>query len=179
MIWKLTDQVWWGDRLSIGEDVPGVVINLADNLSLNYHHPDEPSDYEFLSLPETVPYFRISVADAGKPTQEFLTNIQILIQMAERMKWFPILFHCWEGVHRSLTTAIFADLCLKWPKLRNMDKAEPFKYFQHTWDHMEKLRPEFCLLEYGKELLKLMVTVTQKDNLPGAHNLVQSMFKGS
>jgi len=179
MIWKLTDRVWWGDRLSIGEEVPGAVINLADNLSINYHNPDEPSDYEFLSLPETVPYFRLSIDDNTEVEPHFLVSLEQFIHLSQRMGWFPLLIHCWEGRHRSPTTAVFAELCIKWSRFKETSRrGEVQEYFEYLWGKMERLRPELVLLEYGRSLQTVLKKVVDPnlDRFMESPSLVQDMI---
>lgn len=104
MYWKLTKNIWWGDRHSVEElkDEVGSVLNLAHNEELS---PGK-TKYDPLVLNGNIPYFRFGARDKEFLTDKFLTELDELLDVC---LWnMPTLFHCYEGKHRSPIVAVWA-----------------------------------------------------------------------
>lgn len=147
MIWRLTEEVWWGDRFSLtdaevkGHEV-GAVLNLAHNLTEHYGGP--PHVYDLLSLSEEIPYFRLARRDEQEVDEVFIQNLNAILDVIERGEHHPVLIHCWEGRHRSPVTAVYAAF----------RRGEPTEIrFNELYGRMLELRPTFVKLEYAESLL--------------------------
>jgi len=163
MIWKLTDEIWWGDRACPTDDEAqevGAVLNVATNLSLDFpEDPDHPPSYDFFGFPEATPYFRLPVDDDAHVTREYLWDVVAIIEMVERNNWFPLLIHCWKGLHRSPALAVYAafhlatqdQLGLPWPRSK----------WDQLMERMASLRPEYVFLNFGKTLQKYILTLSK------------------
>ena len=104
MYWKLTENIWWGDRHSVEElkDEVGSVLNLAHNEELSPRR----TRYNPLVLGGHVPYFRLGAHDRTFLTDTFLRELDSLLDIC--LWHLPMLIHCYEGKHRSPIVAVWA-----------------------------------------------------------------------
>ena len=104
MYWKLTNDIWWGDYLSVAElkDQVGSVICLATNGDLL------EKGYNPIILPPKVRYFRMAEKDMSFPDATYIKSLEEIIKVSLRYK--PLLVHCYIGQHRSPIIAVMAAL---------------------------------------------------------------------
>lgn len=110
--WKLTENVWFGDRGSPEEtrDTAKSVISLAYNSDLR----DKPHRNPYYTiLPALKPYFWFPRPDESPPDEKYLSLLDKVILGMHSGGFHPMLVHCWGGQHRSPATAIYAQLLLE------------------------------------------------------------------
>jgi hypothetical protein len=102
MIYKLTDQVWWGDRHAISEAPTQIhsVLNVSHNQRGSYFN-------SMKQLPQEVPYFRLGRKDRYEMDVEYLRALNGVADIIIANKWYPCLVHCLVGGHRSPGAAVF------------------------------------------------------------------------
>lgn len=106
MIWKLTDQVWWGDRFSLQEaDEAGVRSNIdvAHQLRRMTSFREAPSP-EILRM-------RLPINDKQSASDAYMTSIWGVVRDFISEEAEPILVNCFAGGHRSPGVAVFVALC--------------------------------------------------------------------
>jgi len=107
MIYKLTEQVWWGNwesPVEAGRDVR-CIINVAHSFSRRrgrnaYWARQEQVPWETIT-------FRFAKKDRMDVTPEYLAAIASAVDSAVLLGKLPILTHCQMGGHRGPTTALF------------------------------------------------------------------------
>jgi len=90
MIWKLTDECWWGDQLIGNDQLEGakIIIAVADNLDI------DPNRYD-------VPFYRIPLADnADIDPRKIILALRAMEACAET-GFVPFLLMCRAGQSRS------------------------------------------------------------------------------
>lgn len=103
MYWKLTEQIWWGDRHAVFELKNEVrsVLNLAHNSEL----APGKTKYNPLVLDGTIPYFRLGARDRAFLPGNFLGELSTLLDIC--LLHTPTLIHCYLGQHRSPIVAVW------------------------------------------------------------------------
>lgn len=103
MIWKLTDKVWFGDKLSVREvaDQVASVINVARIIRRPYWA-------DLGKLPWQVWYFRLGWPDRVDVTEEYFWAFDLVLSAVGAAGKFPLLCHCKMGGHRGPTAAVVA-----------------------------------------------------------------------
>jgi hypothetical protein len=129
MIYKLCEEVWWGNWQAPAECVGqvGTIINVAHSFSRRkgrnlYWANLEKMQWEVL-------YFRLAKKDRMDIDDKYAAVLSSFVDSAVLLHKFPILTHCQMGGHRGPTSAIFVAWHLagrKTAALRNL--------------HMEALR---------------------------------------
>jgi len=104
MHWKLTNDVWWGDRHAVSElaDKVGSVLCIAHNPELS----PGSTHYNPIVLHGMVPYFRLGRHDDQECSGRYLMELTSLIEICLQHK--PLLVHCYVGSHRSPAVALYA-----------------------------------------------------------------------
>ena len=144
MVYKLTDNIWWGNADSpkeVGNEV-GAVLCLCDNREF------KGEQFNPLDLPAHTPYFRLTRHDDVAPDTAYMLALNGIIDITTDMK--PILIHCWAGQHRSPNTALYTAV------RRSGYSAELYKTLRGK---MLSLRSDIQWRPFGKYLDDLMQRV--------------------
>lgn len=102
--WQLTEDVYWGDVDSLRErgSRMGSVVCVTDN-----HDLMEKDGYDVLHLPPPVPYFRVARGDHEEIDNEYMFLLDGVLDLIIEAELFPVLVHCYAGMHRSPAVAIY------------------------------------------------------------------------
>ncbi len=107
MIYKLTDQVWWGNwesPVEAGRQVK-CIINVAHSFSRRRGRNAYWARLE--QVPWTNIYFRLALKDRMDVTPQYMNALAAAVDSAVHLDSLPILTHCQMGGHRGPTSAIF------------------------------------------------------------------------
>lgn len=109
-VWKLTDNIWWGDANSPREclETAESVICVAENAELSQAH-FSPYHQHLASYPNRPkPFFWLPINDHSEVYRDYLSILRSVIETIDNAKLYPLLIHCYAGVHRSPAVAIYA-----------------------------------------------------------------------
>jgi protein-tyrosine phosphatase len=109
-VWKLTDKVWWGNAGSPAEcrDTVKSVICVAENPELVQHGYSPYLQHLSPPSPNPKPFFWLPRNDHVEVDLGYLEMLIGVLDIIDRGKLFPLLIHCFAGVHRSPAVAIYA-----------------------------------------------------------------------
>lgn len=148
-VWKLTDNIWWGDAAAPFEcrHTAKSVICVAENLELANHqfspylqhlnHPD----------PKPKPFFWLPINDYVEVDADYITLLIGVLDIIDYAKLFPLLIHCYAGIHRSPAVAIYAA-CV-------VDRGRDSDY-EPLHAKARELRPEMEYHQFSKSLHRIM-----------------------
>ena len=103
MIWRMSEQVWFGDKPSVVEDSTTVrsIINVAHSIRKPYWE-------NVGSLSWDIWYFKMACPDRVCPDELYLKAFVQIVEAVKIGGRFPLLCHCRVGGHRGPTAAVFA-----------------------------------------------------------------------
>ena len=103
MIYKMSEQVWWGDKPSIEESMGkvGSIINVAHAIRKPYWQNVSKLDWD-------VWYFKLASPDREELSEEYMIALASVVDAIRIGDKFPLLCHCRMGGHRGPTAALFA-----------------------------------------------------------------------
>jgi hypothetical protein len=102
MIWRLTEEVWWGNAGALAELPPEVRCVLAVGGSLE----NLPLSQTPLNVPEKVPYLRIAWPDSEEPPPNYAEALNDAFALISHSNLTPVLVHCRAGQMRSPAVAV-------------------------------------------------------------------------
>ena len=148
-VWKLTDNIWWGDASAPFEcrHTAKSVICVAENAELANHqfspylqhlnHPD----------PKPKPFFWLPINDYVEVDADYITLLIGVLDIIDYAKLFPLLIHCYAGIHRSPAVAIYAG-CV-------VDRGRDSDY-EPLHAKARELRPEMEYHQFSQSLHRIM-----------------------
>lgn len=114
-VWKLTDNIWWGDANSPREclDTARAVICVAENpeltlLQFSPYRQHLIPYYQNVARAKHKPFFWLPRNDHVEVDRDYIRILRTVIEMVDGEDLYPLLIHCYAGVHRSPAVAIYA-----------------------------------------------------------------------
>lgn len=155
-VWKLTDNIWWGDAAAPFEcrHTAKSVICVAENLELANHqfspylqhlnHPD----------PKPKPFFWLPINDYVDVDSDYIEMLDGVLGVIDNGDLFPLLIHCYAGIHRSPAVAIYAGTMFG-------EAATPADHggcgaYEPLHAKARELRPEMEYHQFSKSLHRIM-----------------------
>lgn len=143
-VWKLTDSIWWGDVEAPRECLwtAKSVICVAENRELA--DPQlSPYAVHLSAGCSTKPVFWLPRNDYVEVDHQYVVALNGVIKAIDAANLYPMLIHCYAGVHRSPAVAIYAAV---------QDGGD----YQALHQKAVSMRPEMEYHQFSKSLHKLM-----------------------
>lgn len=140
MVYKLTQDIWWGDANSVIDLGPqvGAVLTVCEN-----------KDYTKVigkcnqTINSTTPYFRLARNDYVAVDATYLATLDSILDAVTAGQYKPFLIHCWAGMHRSPNTALYAAV------RRAGYTKENYEFLKKE---MLNLKPDVQYFKFGKSM---------------------------
>ena len=148
-VWKLTDNIWWGDVMSSHECryTAKSVICVADNPELVNHAFSPYVQHLLPPDPKPRPFFWLPINDHVDVDRNYLEMLVGVLDIIDHAKLFPLLIQCYAGVHRSPAVAIYAG--------QVVDQGRDSDY-EPLHAKARKLRPEMEYHQFSTSLHRIM-----------------------
>lgn len=103
MIYKLTQDIWFGDKPSIAEGVNDVssVLNVCDKIAQPYWRHVSQLGYH-------VWYFKMALPNEVVPDETYYEGLERLLSLIDDVDKYPLLIHSRKGDLRAPAVALFA-----------------------------------------------------------------------
>ena len=146
--WKLTDDIWWGDVVSPDECLHTAksVICVADNPELVIHAFSPYVQHLYHPDPKPKPFFWLPINDYVEVDSDYIKTLDAVIDIVIDRSLYPLLVHCYAGIHRSPAVAIYAGMCL----------AGGVASYEPLHAKARELRPEMEYHQFSKSLHRIM-----------------------
>lgn len=109
-VWKLTDNIWWGDAAAPFEcrHTAKSVICVAENAELANHGCSPYLQHLMPPDPKPKPLFWLPINDYVEVDRGYIEMLDGVLGVIDSGDLFPLLIHCYAGIHRSPAVAIYA-----------------------------------------------------------------------
>ena len=145
-VWKLTDNIWWGDAAAPFEcrHTAKSVICVAENAELASHGFSPYLQHLNPPDPKPKPLFWLPINDYVEADRDYVLLLNSVLDVVAIGNLFPLLIHCYAGVHRSPATAIYAAV------------LQQGGGYQDLHAKARELRPEMEYHQFSKSLHRIM-----------------------